>query len=136
MRTARARSAHCAATEPAATAAQICLGPMETSTLPCGHTMHSSCLETWVSEGNENCPLCKAPVTLEEVIRNRKGEGTSPAKPAEESIIAKLMKHAASGGASKQGKAGKRAAAGAAVGKQTKKPRTRAADAAGAAAEE
>lgn len=29
----------------------------------CGHTMHSSCLQTWLGT-NSSCPLCKVPILV------------------------------------------------------------------------
>ena len=41
----------------------ICKDPIDTefqvASTPCGHIFHSNCIETWIGQGNENCPQCR-----------------------------------------------------------------------------
>ena len=56
----------------------ICLGsydkseedPLLRKVNNCGHTMHESCLQTWLAT-NSSCPLCKVPIR-EEVVGKKK----------------------------------------------------------------
>ena len=35
----------------------------EAETLPCFHIFHSSCIEEWFNNNNNNCPICKNDIT-------------------------------------------------------------------------
>ena len=43
------------------------------TTLPCDekHYFHPKCIEGWLSKNN-SCPLCKKPVTMEDIKRFKK----------------------------------------------------------------
>ena len=40
--------------------------------LPCGHEIHTGCIDQWKSTGKATCPLCRAEIPLEAEVRDTK----------------------------------------------------------------
>ena len=41
---------------------EYCQGDLVTAIPGCGHEFHFDCIETWISNGNNSCPVCRAPI--------------------------------------------------------------------------
>lgn len=63
----------------------ICLGEMVAGSvkkLPCTHMLHTNCLRTYL-ESNADCPICKAPVDVDQYIAYRRSRG----EPVTEEVL-------------------------------------------------